>query len=401
MCVNAVSNCSYQSFDAIVFAPIRFVTQKVRRVAEAVFGYLLRIITFQMGEMQVTGAYYVMRLYQKLFSYDPREEKPFDPERLERSKSFLLSFGGAEGHVQAADGGSNVHFIRFKSADFFAKFAQLGSHPINIRYEGRSRRALLDPPEDAAAKFYFPIIEIAMLDGSIRKAALLPDQRTCNDPVEICDFHSPGRSMCMNRKWVGQCLGAGFNLTISDQRGTGESTGKPSEGGYYLDAEAVFGTLINDGIPHNQIYVSGFCEGAAVAVHLKKKYHHLGVHLIASNPYTSMKEVVQGYGFLGRLAIEYGEQALKDPNIQIPQDCFDNEAKLRDLAPSLGKSIFIHTDTDKMMPSGTVSRLIAAFDHAGPVHEILRAHPNPNENGHLQPPYEDPLIWRRLVQVID
>ncbi|MBX7066864.1 MAG: alpha/beta hydrolase [Parachlamydiales bacterium] len=400
MCVSAVSNCCHNVFDTIIFAPIRYIAEKVRKIAEAIFGYLLRIVTFQMGEMRVSGAYYVMRMYQKLFSYDPREEKPFDPQRLEQSKNFLLGFGGTERRAQSADGGSNVHFITFKSADFFAKFAELGSHPIDITYEGRPRRALLDPPEDAAAKFYFPIVNITMLDGTIRKGALLPERCASANPPHILNFHSPGRSMCMDRRFVGQCLAAGYDVTISDQRGTAESTGIPSEGGYYLDAEAVYLALIQEGIQPNQIYASGFCEGAAIAAHIKQKYHAQGVHFIASNPYTSMREVVEGYGCLGRMAVRYGEQALKDPNIEIPQDCFDNELKLRNLPHSEGKCIFIHTDTDNMMPHGSVNRLIAAFDGAGPVHEILRIHPNRAENGHLQPPYEDPLVWRRFVEVV-
>lgn len=400
MCVSAIGNCCHNVADTLIFAPLRYIAEKVRNVAEAIFGYLLRIVTFQLGEMRVAGAYTVMRLYQRLFSYDPREEKPFDPERLAQSKNFLLSFGGVEGWAQAADGGSNVHYITFKSADFFAKFAELGSHPIDVSYDGRARRVLIDPPEELAAKFYFPIINVTLLDGTVHRGALLPDKCASANPPHILNFHSPGRSMCMDRKFVGQCLGAGYDITISDQRGTAESTGLPSEGGYYLDAEAVYQAIVDRGVRPDQIYASGFCEGAAIAAHIKEKYHHLGVHFIASNPYTSMREVVEGYGCLGRLAIRYGEQSLKDPNIQIRQDCFDNEAKLKNLPESEGKCVFIHTDTDDMMPHGSVSRMIAAFGHAGPVHEILRIHPNPKENGHLQPPYEDPLVWRRFVQVV-
>ncbi|MBU6446552.1 MAG: hypothetical protein KGQ49_04060, partial [Verrucomicrobia bacterium] len=282
---------------------------------------------------------------------------------------------------------------------FFNKFRELGAHPLDVTYEGRARRVLLDAPEDVAAKFYFPMLNVTMPDGTVRRGALLPDPCPTADR-HILYFHSPGRSMLMDRKIIGACLGAGLSITVSDQRGTGESAGTPSEGGYYADAKAVMEALLQDGIHADTIYAMGFCEGAALAAYIKKEYHPRGVHLIATNPYTSMREVVEGYGLLGRLGIRYGEQALKDPSIPIAQDCFDNEAKLRGLPSSNGKAIFVHTDTDNMMPRGTVSRLIGAFHQAGPVHEILRVHPNPKENGHLQPPTEDPLVWRRLMQCI-
>ena len=137
-----------------------------------------------------------------------------------------------------------------------------------------------------------------------------------------------------------------------------------------------------------------------MAAYLKNKYHHRNLHFIASNPYTSMKEVVEGYGWLGRIGAMYGMEAIQDPTISVPQDFFDNVKKLQNLPRSDGKCIFIHTDTDDMMPKGTVSKLIEAFDNAGPVHEILRVHTNPKENGHLQPPYEDPLVWRRYIHLV-
>src|SRR5580700_4919774 len=100
----------------ICCAPIRWICDKIRAVAEAVFGYLLRITTFQLGEMKTRGAYYIMRIYQRLSS-DPREEKPYDPIRLAESKKLLIEFGGVEAFVNPADGQAKIHCMRFKSAD--------------------------------------------------------------------------------------------------------------------------------------------------------------------------------------------------------------------------------------------------------------------------------------------
>lgn len=398
MNVTAVhSNASI--LDTCFCTPVRALLEKVRQIAAAIFGYLLRIITFQLGEIKVCGAYPIMRIYQRLSS-DPKDEKPFDPQRLEQSKNFLIQFGGVESVVRPADGGAEeIHLMTFQSQAFFNAFRARGAVPMNVSYEGRARKVLLDAVDADAAKFYFPMIDIRMFDGTMRKGALLPESVPNGAQPHILHCHSPGRSMCMDRRFIGQFLGAGCDLTIWDPRGTADSTGTPSEGGYYLDADMVF-QHVSQNTPLNHIYVSGFCEGAATAAYLKKLYHDLGVHFIASNPYTSMKDVVEGYGWFGRMAARCGLAALQDPNINVPQDYFDNVAKLRNLPRSQGKCIFIHTDTDTMMPRGTVQKLIDAFNNAGPVHEILRVHPNPNENGHLQPPYEDPMVWRRLAPLL-
>lgn len=397
----ARSTCS--SIVDTCLAPYTFIAEKVRALAEAIFGYLLRIITFQLGEINVYGAPTVIRLYQKLVSCDPREERPFDPDRLRRSKDFLLDFCGVRDRVaMPVDGGEGVHYCTFTSANFFNKFRELGAQLIDVNHEGRARRAFLNVDPEIAAKFYFPVIDITLLDGSVQKGVLLPDACTSPNPPHIVYFHSPGRSMYMDRRLIGQFLAANYDLTVSDLRGTAESSGSPSEAGYYADADAILQAVLAqpNGPAMNRIYASGYCEGAAIAAHLKQKYHAQGLNYIACNPYTSMREVVESYGFWGRMAARYGARSLLGHIPGIAEDCFDNVAKLRNLPRSTGQCLFVHTEPDDMVPRGSVARMIEAFDHAGPVHEILRIHPNPDENGHMQFPLDDDRIFRRVVQYV-
>jgi len=388
-----------QLYTNVCVAPAQYVCLKIQRIAEAFFGYLLRIITFQLGEMKVPGAYTIMRIYQRLSS-DPREERPFDRNRLEESKRLLIQFGGVEDTVHPADGGAEIRCMSFRSETFFAEFQRRGSTPIDIIYKGQARKALLNPPEEAQ-KFYFPSIHLRLNDGTRTRVALLPESVPADQPrpmVLIC--HSPGRSMSMDRRDIGRFLAADCDVTVFDMRGTVDSTGSPSEGGYYLDALAVLEKILRQGTPANQIFLSGFCEGGAIAAKLKQEYHHEGIHFIGSNLFTSLKDVVESHGWIGYLGSRFGLSSLQDPNLDIEQDHFNNVEKFRNLHQSEGKFILIHTDTDKLMPRGTVQELARAIDHAGPVHEILRVHPNPKANGHMEPPYQDPVIWRRIAPLL-
>jgi hypothetical protein len=380
---------------AVVDAPYTlgaWLSAKVEQIATAIFSYLARIFTFQMGEMHRPLANRLIRLFQ-IINSDPREQTPFDPKRLAASIELLKAYGGKELFLDTADG-QKVHAMTFTASDFMQALSDRGFHWVDITYEEEPRLAL--PIHKELEKFGFPKIKDPVRGEMLLVPKSPPYSHT---PPHIIQCHSPGRSMGMDRKVIGMHLAAGYDITVWDPRGTTNSTGVASEGGFYLDADAVF-KYVRDKSLLNKIYVAGFCKGAAIATYLKQQYHDKGVHLIASNPFTSMKEVFEGYGLIGRLGVRYGIQAITDPTLHVKQDYFDNEAKLRGLSLHGGRCIFIHTDTDKMMPAGTVDRLKTAFDHSNLTYEILRKHPNPKVNGHMQPPYEDPKVWEEYIKVV-
>jgi dienelactone hydrolase len=381
---------------------VQWVIQKIEKVARCVFGYLVRILIFQMGEMQKRGARWIIRTYQKLMS-DPRDEKPLDKERLKISENILLTIGGTKTVVHPVDGKARIRCMTFKASDFFLSMQRMGAQLQYVMYQNEVRRVFLNPPA-IAHKFFFTPINVTMADGSIQAGLLLPESPANFDPTNIRDrpmilhSHSPGRSMCMERKFALAHLAAGYDITMYDYRGTEESTGTPSEGGYYNDADAVYQHVLTLGYQPHRIYASGFCEGAAVAAYLKQKYHHLGLHFIGSNTYTSMTDVLRGYGWLGKLAAKYGLDAIKDTTLSVPQDGFNTLEKFQNLPHSEGKFILMHTDTDKMMPRGTVQKFIDAVRGRGHHDEILWCPPDPKANGHMIPPYQFPVVWYRYIQ---
>lgn len=79
----------------------------------------------------------------------------------------------------------------------------------------------------------------------------------------------------------------GLAVLIIDYRGYGQSEGRPSEQGTYLDAEAAWRHMtVNLGINPEAIIVMGRSLGAAVAIHLAER-HTPGL-LVAESAFTSI-----------------------------------------------------------------------------------------------------------------
>lgn len=83
-----------------------------------------------------------------------------------------------------------------------------------------------------------------------------------------------------------------LNILIYDYRGYGLSAGKPSEEGLYLDADAMYGYLINKKkISPETIIAYGESLGGAVAIDLASKQVIGG--LIIEDSFTSVREVAK------------------------------------------------------------------------------------------------------------
>ena len=400
-----VSAILYSVPKYVICSPIRSISDKVQRLAQISFGYILRIAVFQLGTLKTRGAAYFIRTYQ----YFAQDKGPFDIERLFRSKKLLIEFGGIEATVFPADGKAEIKCMTFRSSDFFAYIEQLGGCKEIIQYEGEERTVIIPTPNKNSEhlfsklqKFHLPLIDI----GS-RQAILLPPAPIL-EPNQVPPFilrsHSPGRSMYTERRFLGQHLATGYDVCLWDPRGTIESLGTASEGGYYLDLAAVFDHMVQLKVPPHRIYLSGYCEGAGVNAYIKKEYHDRGVHFIAENPFHNLLSVVKHVSILGQLfgSFAFPELQAKDPAIKsrVNQDGFDIEAKFSNLPVSEGKFILIHTNTDRCIPKNAIQRLRASIGNAGPYIEIERIHPNPKIDGHMQPPTEDLNVWRRYIEVV-
>lgn len=396
---------------------------RVHQIAQKVFGYLLRITVFQMGEFKVPGAYWIMRVFQ-ISTCDPRELKPFNLPRLEKARSLLLACGGKEAFLTPADQKGSVHCMTFKAADFFAHFERMGVKRQEINWTnpqtGVSERRMalvpneatrkisstLDRFQEETKKFRFPLITIDTPQGIV-KGALLPESPTFkpNEPHPIIfHSHSPGRSMCMELRVIGQFVGAGYDLALWDPRGTVYSEGRISEGGEYLDADAVF-RHVRESYPANRIYLSGFCKGVGPNAYLAYKYRDQNIPFIAANPFDTMRKLTESSGWFGRLFGHYGLSALQSQDPETirhlepeAQDYYDTPKKLRAISQADAPVIIISTDTDRLVPADSAQRIAEAVQNLRPVHQIVRNHPNKKQDGHTSPPYHSPEIWKQWIQ---
>ena len=128
---------------------------------------------------------------------------------------------------------------------------------------------------------------------------------TAADGTKIHGWHVPGKSST-TLLWLHGNAGnishrvfnislllrnTGFGAFIIDYRGYGQSEGKPSEKGLYMDAEAAFDHMTSDlGLdPEEDIVIFGRSLGASVAVEMATR--HRVRSLVMESGFTSVREM--------------------------------------------------------------------------------------------------------------
>lgn len=118
--------------------------------------------------------------------------------------------------------------------------------------------------------------------------------------------HGNGGNISHRLDIYGVLLDLGRDVLAFDYRGYGRSDGKPSEKGTYLDAQAAFGWLRQQGYRPEHIIVLGESLGGGVATELAAREAPGG--LILQSTFTSIPDLAAGSfpgcprGFWGRFA---------------------------------------------------------------------------------------------------
>jgi pimeloyl-ACP methyl ester carboxylesterase len=126
-----------------------------------------------------------------------------------------------------------------------------------------------------------------------------PRNRSTPDaPFTVLVCHGNGGNIGHLRDSLALLSCLGLNCFAFDYRGYGHSSGRPTEAGTYLDAQAAYDWLAGvKGIPPERIVLLGRSLGASVAAHLAGRVRAAG--LVAESAFTSYLDIaVRFYPYL-------------------------------------------------------------------------------------------------------
>lgn len=412
----------------LVLKPFQYVMLKVNQFFHIVLGYFSRIGVFPFGEWCRCPVKRKIIEFSKGGCLDTANRTGFDYGRVNRAFTIIKKMGGVHFDTISKDGTKlDSMMIRFRDVkkvieDNGGKFVHC--YPINdvnvTKDKTKCREATTtnrneyvdiivpDKQEDLSKWKEFAtgkngilnhvgleVIEIQQHDGTLLKGFITKhwNEQTPKRPKKNLCFlrcNSPSESFAFAKRDIFRhVLGLQADMFCFDPRGTWHSKGIPTVGGYYLDAQAAFEKLVhNFGYDPTKIWATGFCLGAASAVHLKEKFHETGINLCTQNGFNSMyntyKQQVFPAPHLGRFGLS--ELQSRDPKIcsLVEQDYFNNHAKLEKIAEKgkHGASFIINTATDTTIdPDSYVDLHHAASKVSTHIGGIF-LQPNSDKNGH-------------------
>jgi len=148
----------------------------------------------------------------------------------------------------------------------------------------------------AAIGLAYETVSIETEDGVTISGWFIPAaDRACGT---LLFFHGNAGNISHRLDSIATFHRLGLNTLIIDYRGYGQSEGKPTEQGTYLDAAAAWRYLVEERqIPPTEIIIFGRSLGGAVAAWLA--YTHPPQALILESTFTSVPDVAaQAYPFL-------------------------------------------------------------------------------------------------------
>lgn len=157
-------------------------------------------------------------------------------------------------------------------------------------------RALVATPRDAGLDYRD--VRLATADGETLHGWLLPAAAPA--AFTLLFFHGNAGNISHRLQSLALFHRLRVDVLIIDYRGYGESTGKPSEAGTYLDADAAWRYLTEErGIDPAAIVLFGRSLGGAVAIELAARTPAPAAGLIVESTFTSVPDLAaELYPFL-------------------------------------------------------------------------------------------------------
>jgi hypothetical protein len=145
-------------------------------------------------------------------------------------------------------------------------------------------RTLVMTPEDVDMPY--EDVELNASDGTRLHGWFVPGE----GPNVLIFFHGNAGNISHRLGSIRQFRALGLSVLIIDYRGYGQSDGRPTEAGTYLDAEAAWAYLTGErGVRPDDIVVFGRSLGGSVAARLAGTHRPAG--LIVESAFTSVPDI--------------------------------------------------------------------------------------------------------------
>ncbi len=445
-----------------VFYPVTWVIEKIKKVFTRIIGYFSETGIFSFGVYNNCGQRTIIEIF-KWTPCDTNTRSAFDPNRLKESIRTLEGIGATSFTLKPNDGLSEIKGMTLKRQDLKTKIEQMGGEWVeDIRldhipghHQGHTYKASglgsmfngTDSKYDIIrlgnpakvfewSKFYTEVLTkevtnkqtgekericnmgwkiITIKDGDLEYPALMTahwkNNKDAKRPVDQCFLrcHSPTESYAFERKWIGTHLGQlRGDVCIFDTRGTYESTGVASEGGYYMDVRRVFEHLmVKERYASKDIWAVGFCLGGAVAADLKRVAPD--VNYVPVNSFESLYDTLLQQSFpinrLAAWAVDDVRAEEEEITTRVEQDSFNTAGKLASIPTKGGISFVVNTDTDTVVSPEAHQKLFDAASSCSMYAEHMLAKQSEMEqkakNGHsLDPLLDHPATFQRYVELV-
>ena len=139
---------------------------------------------------------------------------------------------------------------------------------------------------------------------------------------------------------IREIVAAGSSILMLDYRGYGKSSGRPTEKGLYIDADAAYEHLLKLGASPDQIILHGESLGTAVAINLASRRRCAA--LVLEAPFTSAGDVA------GTVLPVIGPMLVHS---------YNSSAKIHGI---IAPKLFIQGDRDEIIPPRLGQKLYAA-----------------------------------------
>jgi fermentation-respiration switch protein FrsA (DUF1100 family) len=148
-----------------------------------------------------------------------------------------------------------------------------------------------EPYSPADIGLEFEKVQLKTADHLILSAWFIPAKKA---QFTILFCHGNGGNIAYTLDSINIFYELGFNCLIFDYRGYGNSQGKPTEEGTYMDAQAAYNWLVNDKKNKSEeIIIFGRSLGGSIGAHLAKKVKAKG--LVIESGFTSYADIGQKF----------------------------------------------------------------------------------------------------------